>query len=86
MTFQDFINCLQTYWAEQGCVLVQPLDMEVGAGTFHPATFLRSIGPEPWNSRSRGTRLMCSHAGDPRMAVMEKTRTACNTTTNIRLS
>ncbi|MDH3903036.1 MAG: glycine--tRNA ligase subunit alpha [Xanthomonadales bacterium] len=50
MTFQDFINCLQNYWAEQGCVLVQPLDMEVGAGTFHPATFLRSIGPEPWNS------------------------------------
>jgi glycyl-tRNA synthetase alpha chain len=50
MTFQDFINCLQTYWAEQGCVLVQPLDMEVGAGTFHPATFLRSIGPEPWNA------------------------------------
>jgi len=50
MTFQDFINCLQTYWADQGCVLVQPLDMEVGAGTFHPATFLRSIGPEPWSS------------------------------------
>jgi len=50
MTFQDFINCLQNYWAEQGCVLVQPLDMEVGAGTFHPSTFLRSIGPEPWNS------------------------------------
>jgi len=50
MTFQDFINSLQAYWAKQGCVLVQPLDMEVGAGTFHPATFLRSIGPEPWNS------------------------------------
>ena len=50
MTFQDFINCLQTYWAKQGCVLIQPLDMEVGAGTFHPATFLRSIGPEPWNA------------------------------------
>jgi glycyl-tRNA synthetase alpha chain len=50
MTFQDFINCLQTYWAEQGCVLIQPLDMEVGAGTFHPATFLRAIGPEPWNA------------------------------------
>ena len=50
MTFQDFINRLQTYWAEQGCVLVQPLDLEVGAGTFHPATFLRSIGPEPWNA------------------------------------
>jgi glycyl-tRNA synthetase alpha chain len=50
MTFQDFINRLLTYWAEQGCVLIQPLDMEVGAGTFHPATFLRAIGPEPWNS------------------------------------
>jgi glycyl-tRNA synthetase alpha chain len=50
MTFQDFINRLLNYWAEQGCVLIQPLDMEVGAGTFHPATFLRAIGPEPWNS------------------------------------
>jgi glycyl-tRNA synthetase alpha chain len=50
MTFQEFINCLQTYWAQQGCVLIQPLDLEVGAGTFHPATFLRSIGPEPWNA------------------------------------
>jgi glycyl-tRNA synthetase alpha chain len=39
---------LQQYWAAQGCVLLQPLDMEVGAGTFHPATFLRAIGPEPW--------------------------------------
>ncbi len=50
MTFQDFINRLLAYWAEQGCVLIQPLDMEVGAGTFHPATFLRAIGPEPWNA------------------------------------
>jgi glycyl-tRNA synthetase alpha chain len=50
MTFQDFINRLLAYWAEQGCVLVQPFDMEVGAGTFHPATFLRAIGPEPWNA------------------------------------
>jgi len=50
MTFQDFIIRLQSYWAEQGCVLIQPLDMEVGAGTFHPATFLRSIGPEPWRA------------------------------------
>lgn len=47
-TFQGLINTLQQYWAEQGCVLVQPLDMELGAGTFHPATFLRAIGPEPW--------------------------------------
>jgi glycyl-tRNA synthetase alpha chain len=50
MSFQDFINRLLNYWADQGCVLIQPLDMEVGAGTFHPATFLRAIGPEPWNA------------------------------------
>ncbi|MAR74000.1 MULTISPECIES: glycine--tRNA ligase subunit alpha [Halomonas] len=49
-TFQGLILALQQYWAEQGCVIMQPLDMEVGAGTFHPATFLRSIGPETWNS------------------------------------
>ena len=47
-TFQDVIQILNRYWAEQGCVLIQPLDTEVGAGTFHPATFLRAIGPEPW--------------------------------------
>jgi glycyl-tRNA synthetase alpha chain len=50
MTFQQFIQRLETYWSDQGCVLIQPLDLEVGAGTFHPATFLRSIGPEPWNA------------------------------------
>ena len=50
MTFQDLIFRLQTFWAEQGCVIQQPYDMEVGAGTFHPATFLRAIGPEPWHS------------------------------------
>lgn len=49
-TFQDLILTLQNYWAEQGCVVLQPLDMEVGAGTFHPATFLRAIGPESWNA------------------------------------
>ncbi len=49
-TFQELIIRLQNYWGEQGCVIVQPLDMEVGAGTFHPATFLRSIGPESWRS------------------------------------
>jgi len=47
-TFQDVIQTLNRYWAEQGCVLLQPLDLEVGAGTFHPATFLRALGPEPW--------------------------------------
>lgn len=49
-TFQGLILALQQYWASQGCVILQPLDMEVGAGTFHPATFLRAIGPETWNS------------------------------------
>ena len=49
-TFQGLILTLQQYWAQQGCVLLQPLDMEVGAGTFHPATFLRSLGPEPWSA------------------------------------
>ncbi len=49
-TFQGLIFALQQYWAEQGCVIVQPLDMEVGAGTFHPSTTLRAIGPEAWNS------------------------------------
>ncbi len=49
-TFQELILRLQQYWAEQGCVLLQPYDMEVGAGTFHPATFLRAIGPEPWSA------------------------------------
>ncbi len=49
-TFQDLILTLQQYWAEQGCVIQQPYDMEMGAGTFHPATFLRSLGPEPWSA------------------------------------
>lgn len=49
-TFQGLILALQQYWAECGCIILQPLDMEVGAGTFHPATFLRSIGPETWNA------------------------------------
>lgn len=50
LNFQDMILTLQRFWAEQGCVLMQPYDMEVGAGTFHEATFLRAIGPEPWNA------------------------------------
>ena len=49
-TFQGLILALQQFWADRGCVVQQPLDMEVGAGTFHPATFLRSIGPEVWNA------------------------------------
>ncbi len=50
MTFQDLILTLHRFWADQGCVIHQPYDLEMGAGTFHPATFLRSLGPEPWRS------------------------------------
>ena len=50
VTFQDLILSLQRYWADQGCVVLQPFDAPMGAGTFHPATFLRSIGPEPWRA------------------------------------
>ena len=49
-TFQGLILALQNFWADQGCVIIQPLDMEVGAGTFHPATTLRAVGPETWNA------------------------------------
>jgi glycyl-tRNA synthetase alpha chain len=49
-TFQDLIFSLQHYWSARGCVVLQPYDMEVGAGTFHTATFLRAIGPEPWSA------------------------------------
>jgi glycyl-tRNA synthetase alpha chain len=50
VTFQDLILALQQYWARRGCVLLQPYDLEVGAGTFHTATFLRALGPEPWKA------------------------------------
>jgi glycyl-tRNA synthetase alpha chain len=49
-TFQDLIIALQQFWADRGCVMLQPYDMPMGAGTFHSATFLRSIGPEPWRA------------------------------------
>jgi glycyl-tRNA synthetase alpha chain len=50
LTFQQLIHKLDTFWDRQGCALLQPYDMEVGAGTFHTATFLRAVGPEPWNA------------------------------------
>jgi len=49
VTFQELVLSLDKYWADQGCIIQQPYDLEVGAGTFNPATFLRSLGPEPWN-------------------------------------
>jgi glycyl-tRNA synthetase alpha chain len=50
MSFQSLIADLQNFWAHQGCVILQPYDVEVGAGTFHPATALRALGPEPWRA------------------------------------
>ena len=50
MFFQDIISTLNSYWASKGCVVMQSYDMEVGAGTFHPATLLRALGPEPWKA------------------------------------
>ena len=50
LSFQDLILTLHAYWGKQGCVILQPYDMEVGAGTFHPATTLRSLGPDAWNA------------------------------------
>ncbi len=50
LSFQDLVLRLQAYWAERGCVIAQPYDMPMGAGTFHPATFLRAVGPEPWSA------------------------------------
>src|SRR5438477_6112465 len=49
-SFQGFILALQAFWSEQGCVILQPYDMEMGAGTFHPATTLRALGPRPWKA------------------------------------
>jgi glycyl-tRNA synthetase alpha chain len=50
LTFQELILTLETYWGKRGCALLQPYDMEVGAGTSHTATFLRALGPEPWRA------------------------------------
>jgi hypothetical protein len=73
-TFQGLIFALEQFWAERGCVILQPYDMEVGAGTFHPATFLRSIGPEPWKS----------HQGAPRTGGTVRIPIVCSITTNTR--
>ena len=62
-TFQDMISTLpQRYWADRGCIIQQPYPSEVGAGTFNPATFLRSLGPEPWRSPT-SSRPVCPNDG-----------------------
>ncbi len=63
MYLQDLIFALQHFWADQGCVIEQPVDVHVGAGTFHPATFLRVLGPEPWNA---AFAQFCRRPGDGR--------------------
>ena len=50
LSFQKLILTLHDYWSDRGCVILQPYDMEMGAGTFHPATTLRALGPDPWNA------------------------------------
>ncbi len=78
-SFQDLILTLQNYWAAQGCVILQPYDMEVGAGTFHPATTLRALGPEAM----AGGLCAAVAAGRPTVA-MAKTRTGSSITINSR--
>ena len=77
-SFQDLILTLQQFWGAQGCVILQPYDMEVGAGTFHPATTCARSGP------SRGTPPTCSPRAGPRTAATARTPTGCSTTTSSR--
>ena len=78
-TFQGLILALQNYWAEQGCVVLQPYDMEMGAGTFHTATFLRALGPETWNAA------YVQPSRRPKDGRYGENPTVCNTTTSSRL-
>ena len=76
LTFQEIILTLQQYWNDQGCMLMQAYDNEKGAGTMSPYTFLRAIGPEPWNAA------YVSHLVVQLMVVMGKTQTVYTNTTN----
>ena len=78
LSFQDLILRLHAYWGEQGCVVLQPYDLEMGAGTFHTATTLRALGPVPWNAA-----FVQPAAGRP-MAAMAKTPIGWAIITNIR--
>ena len=77
-TFQDLIFALQRYWSDQGCVILQPYDMEMGAGTFHPPPFCARSGLSP------GAPPTCSLRGVPPTGVTAKTRSGCSTTTSSR--
>ena len=78
LTFEDIIFQLQKFWQAQGCVLVQPTDLEVGAGTFHPATLLKSLGKKEWN---------CAYTQQcrrPTVAGMVRTPIECNNIFNFK--
>ena len=77
-SFQQLIFSLQIFWAGQGCVVLQPYDMEVGAGTFHPATALRCLGPESWNAA------YVQPSRRPTDGRYGETQTACSTITSSR--
>src|SRR5665811_1696505 len=77
-SFQGLILALQQYWANWGCVILQPYDMEVGAGTFHPATTLRALGPKPWNAA------YVQPSRRPKDGRYGETPTGCSTITNSR--
>ena len=91
-TFQDLILTLQNYWAAQGCLILQPYDDQMGAGTFHPATTLRALGPHAWKaayvqpspaapsvglSQSSSTKRMSCRSGSSPMARMEPRYSSC---------
>ena len=77
-SFQDIILNLQKYWSKQGCLILQPYDIEVGAGTFHPATTLRSLGP------NLGRLPMCNHQEDLQMVGMEIIQIDCSIIINFK--
>ena len=78
LSFQQIILTLQDYWSKQGCALLQPYDMEVGAGTSHTATFLRALGPEPWKAA------YVQPSRRPKDGRYGENPIACSTTTNTR--
>ena len=80
LTFQELVENLNRYWADQGCVIQFPYDIEKGASTMNPATFLRVLGPEPWNVGN------VDPADARRTAATEKTPTACSIISSTRSS